>query len=407
MNLLGNYFKWGVYLHCEGYTVKECCKKFPCISYESLYKEVFGDSYDINILKLFIQKSHDLQNEVSIDNTLYYLVQIRDPAQAAIAHLRWEIENGKNISIGDVLSELNKNLIYFIKFYHKWVFESKNNDNKFVIKYESLAETKYKTKKMLCDFLYWANLEIVEDRLIYAIDKTLSLDAHTGEKRELETHSYSLEYYNDISGGVFQFLLEKVAAFCPEFTYEYRWDKSLSLAKKESLDDLFIPINFISSNEINIDFSVHQKLNPEKLTFSHGQSLFSPSMGISFFEKGVGAWTDGDVVFLPFKVSALAQTIRGQLIFLNINQINLSKLLKTYAVVEGLYFPIETNLNCEIDQNVMDFQFVVPGDLSKLFRDGCIILKFLDLHGFYQGEPRKLGLLLKNLFITTDLSNDS
>src|SRR5450755_1833667 len=99
VRLVHSYFEHGKFLYCEAYTDRECCGHIPCDAVSRRAKSKFGcDSH----LRLFMQKNHELKLEVPVEATAQYIVQLREPAQAAIALLRWEMTHGcrDNFSLG-------------------------------------------------------------------------------------------------------------------------------------------------------------------------------------------------------------------------------------------------------------------------------------------------------------------
>ena len=103
--LLWNYFKHGQFLYCEAYTYSECCGQVPCNAVLRRAKREFGT--DVR-LRLFMQKSHDIDHEIMVRPAERYVVQLRDPAQAVIGRLRWEMTSGSrnNFSPGEIPSNL-------------------------------------------------------------------------------------------------------------------------------------------------------------------------------------------------------------------------------------------------------------------------------------------------------------
>jgi hypothetical protein len=396
-DLLAAYFRWGEFLHCETYNFEGCCKNIPCTIVDARFKGAFGDEVPP---RLFVQKTHDLENEAAIDTGLSYIVQTRDPAQAAIGWLRWTITTQRSRSLGEIGADLFSFFWYYIRFHHKWCMSERLDTQ--VIYYEDLTASAEQLRDILQETIEWSGLPTDGARLDTALATTVTIDSHTKQKRIFATKTYDLEYYEQICGPSLRYMLNKIPALCPGLKYGGEHSSLPRAAGEEALDDLIVLLPLHEKKAVIIDFTAKSvSLKPESLAVAAGSPTCGP-FGLSMPERGVGAWTDGDVVLLPMRVSSAGQCIFGKLVGWPAAELDLGKQLEIYAVVDAKRYPVAFERK-HVDRDIeIGFTFDVPPSAGGASRDGALVLKFHGLQRYNAKEPRKLGILLKKLIAMTE-----
>jgi hypothetical protein len=406
VHLLWNYFKYGQFLYCEAYTYDKCCRRIPCDAVSRRAKSEFGNELH---LRLFMQKSHDLDYEVPVEATWRYIVQLRDPAQAAIGFLRWEVVRGAQDSLGEIPHALFDFLCYYIRFYHKWcmpaIAGAKEPDTH-VLHYEALVGAREQTRSAFLQLLEWLNLPIEDMRLEYSLDKSLSVDAHTLEIRGHETEIRDIEYYDRLCGGSFRFLLNQVVAFCPGLpisrggTNEYwpipDWTEQL-------MGELFFPIDLSSTSNAVLDFKMSERrLQRDSLAVKSGYPALCRALGVGY-TSGIGARTVGDNAIFPFRISGAAQALRGEIIMKNDAdaKLDLSQILSLSAVLQGTFAPVRTSFSSRNGQTVLTFHFAAS-KTSSAIRSSVLVLTIRRPTESVKGTSPCLNILLVSLSLSTE-----
>jgi hypothetical protein len=409
VRLVHSYFEHGKFLYCEAYTDPECCGRFPCDAVSQRAKSTFGRDSD---LRLFMQKSHDLKFEVPVNTTAQYIVQLREPAQAAIALLRWEMTHGsrENFSLGEIPGKAFDFFCYYIRFYHKWcvpaIVGSRERDIH-LIHYESLVHSREDTRNGMLRLLDFLNLPIDDFRLEYSLENSLNRDSHTGEARSQDAWNREIEYYDRLCGGSFSFLVEKVAAFCPglpvaQFAAERHWATSDWI--DQQMGKLFFPLDLSSASDATLDFRISERrLQRDSLAVDTGYPSMNRALGLTYGEKGSGAWTLGDNVMFPFKISASPQIFRGELVVVNVDgKLDLSKILALTAVIQGSFATVAESFSTRNGRTTLAFNFSVPGGTSSATRNSVLILTIARPVALIDGISRSMNLLLDSLSLSSN-----
>ena len=407
VQLMTNYFEFGQFLHCEAYTYEHCCKRVPCNVVERRAQEAYGKADE---LRLFVQKSHDLEYEVPVDCEQSYLVQTRDPAQAAIGWLRWEMAYGYrgNFSMGDIPGEIFKFLCYYIRFYHKWYSQNPHRirpPKSYVLHYEDLVARAGTAVEAVSRFLQWAELPLDKARLELAFEKSLRVDAHSGEGRAGNASQYSVGYYDDICGGAFRFLLNKVAAYCPGIRFN-SVDGQEDAKQRNLFEQLFAIVDLSSASVAALDFTVEaRKLRSDTVAVASGCPVVSQAFGLSFGNVGDGVWTQGDVVMLPFRASALPQAITGSITFAALADPRILSGLSLDVVINGSFSPCEVVVTTGAAEARLDFRFAATAGNDAMSRDGLLVLKLTRSAEFGSGGLHMPNLLIKHLLFSTSMTS--
>jgi hypothetical protein len=408
VQLLWNYFKHGQFLYCEAYTYRECCGKVPCNAVSQRARSEFGTDLK---LRLFMQKSHDLDNELIVEPSARYIVQLRDPAQAAIGFLRWEMTRGSrdNFSLGEIPKTVFDFLCYYVRFYHKWcvpVMIGANELDTFIIQYERLVGSRDQTRNILLQLLAWLNLPIEDDSLDYSLDKSLNVDAHTREVRGHDAQLYDIEYYDRLCGGSLRFLLDKLAAFCPGLPTPFGgsgegWSTPDLI--DQQMSDLFFPIDLSSASVAALDFKTSERqLQRHSLGVDKGYPPLCRSLGLSYGEKGSGAWTLGENVVFPFRISPSPQRVQGKIVVVDRDhRLNLGKLLTLSAVLQGAFAPVRTSFSSCDGYTLLTFDFLAPQSTSSSTRNSALVLRIARPTFSGKVSGRSLNLLLDSLTLST------
>jgi hypothetical protein len=414
VRLLHCYLEHGKFLYCEMYTERECCGRVPCEAVSRRAKDVFGSD---SRLRLFMQKSHDLSLEVPVEAATRYIVQLRDPAQAAIALLRWEMTYGArdNFSLGEIPSKVFDFFCYYIRFYHKWcmsVILGSKEMGAHMIHYESLVSSRQATRKAVLDLLDWLNLPIDDFRLEYCLDNSLNSDAHTGESRSQDAEIREIEYYDRLCGGSFAFLLDKVVALCPGLpAKKCTVDKRCTVAESadQRMGDLFFPLDLSCTSDAVLEFTASDRqLEQDSLAVRSGYPSMSRALGLAYGEKGSGAWTIGDNVIFPFRISASHQTLQGQIVVVDADgRFNLSELITLTVVVQGSLIPVGTSFSRGQGRTILTFNCVAPGSTSFTSRVSALILSIARPRNGANGFARCVNLLLESLSLSSGHTRES
>jgi hypothetical protein len=408
VQLLWNYFKHGQFLYCEAYTYRECCGHIPCDAVSRRAQSAFGDGSQ---LRLFMQKSHDLDFEVPIDAAARYIVQLRDPSQAAIGLLRWEMTHGsrENFSLGEIQNKVFDFFCYYIRFYHKWcvpVVVGANTPDTRVIHYETLICSRAQTRGALLQLLEWLNLPIDDSRLEYSLDSSLTIDSHTNETRSHEMEIRDVDYYDRLCGGSFIFLLDKVAAFCPGLPLARCGAEARTIAERveEQMGELFFPLDLSSTANAVLDFRRSERqLKQHSLAVDAGYPSVCRALGLSYGEKGSGVWTIGDNAIFPFRISASAQSLRGEIVVVATEgQIALSQILSLSAVLQGIFAPVRTSFWTRGGRTTLAFDFSAPRSASSGRRDAALVLTIARPKRSSKGTNHTMNLLLDSLSLSSE-----
>jgi len=409
VRLVHSYFEHGKFLYCEAYTDRECCGRIPCDAVSRKAKSKFGGDSD---LRLFMQKSHDLNFEVPVNATAHYIVQLREPAQAAIALLRWEMTHGsrENFSLGEIPGKAFDFFCYYIRFYHKWcvpVIVGTRERDIHLIHYESLVHTREETRNEMLRLLDWLNLPIDDFRLEYSLENSLNRDSHTGETRSQEALNRQIEYYDRLCGGSFSFLADNVIAFCPglpvaEFAAERHWTNSEWI--DQQMGELFFPLDLTSNSDAVLDFRISERrLQRDSLAVDTGYPSIYRALGLGYGEKGSGAWTLGDNVIFPFRISASPQTFRGEIVIVDTDgKLDLSKLLSLTAVIEGSFTPVQESFSTRDGRTILAFNFSVRGGPSSARRHSVLVLTIARPVARGDGALRCVNVLLDSLSLSRE-----
>jgi hypothetical protein len=408
IQILSHYFKIGQFLYCERYTDSECCGRTPCNAVGRRAKNAFGT--DIH-LRLFLQKSHDREYEVSIEPSSRYVVQLRDPAQAVIGWLRWEMTRGwrDNFSLGDIPRNVFDFLCYYIRFSHKWCMPAMlgmNHPTAHVIHYETLIGPRERCRSALLRLLEWMNLPIDDTRLDHALDKSLHIDSHTGDVRTPEEHRHDITYYDRLCGGSLRFLLDQVVAFCPGlpqstllanqdgFAYEY---------SNQQMNALFFPLDLSITPDTHLNFTTSERvLHRNSLAVDRGYPSLCRALGFSYGDKGSGIWTFGDKVILPFRISSSAQTLFGEIAVLDSDrQLDWTQLLTLSAVLQGTVATVQTSYSANGGCTLLTFRMFAPQITAPTPRNCALVLAIAKPDGSIPGAPHGVNACLKSLSLSS------
>lgn len=358
-----------------------------------------------------MQKSHDLKFEVPVEATAQYIVQLREPAQAAIALLRWEMTHGSrdNFSLGEIPSKAFDFFCYYIRFYHKWcvpVIVGSLERDIHLIHYESLVHSREETRNEMLRLLDWLNLPIDDFRLEYSLENSLNRDSHTGEARSQDAWNREIEYYDRLCGGSFSFLLDNVVAFCPglrvaKFATERHWTNSEWI--DQQMGKLFFPLDLSSVSHVVLDFKTSERrLQRDSLAVDTGYPSMYRALGLAYGEKGSGAWTVGDNAIFPFRISALSQTFRGEIVVVDADgKLELSKLLTLTAVIQGSFTPVGASFSTHNGRTILAFNFTAPGSTSSASRNSVLVLT-ISRPTLADGTTRRVNLLLDSLSLSSE-----
>lgn len=404
VQLLWNYFKFGRFLYCEAYTTEGCCGRIPCTAVSERAKVELGT--DLH-LRLFMQKSHDLNNEVAPDPNARYLVQIRDPAQAAIGYLRWEMTHGwkENFSLGEIPKSLFDFLCYYIRFYHKWCapIVEHGKPDRHVIYYEQLIGSQAQARSEVLGMLEWLNLPIDDEAMDYSLNKSLGVDAHSREARSLEDRRYDVDYYDRFCGGSFRFLLGLVAAFCPGSPVSCGGSGGRAGTEEERrrMREVFFPMDLSATSEAILDFkSTERRLQQQTLTVSGGAPVVYRALGLSYGDPGSGVWTVSESAIFPFRISSEAQNLGGEVVAaVPGTDLDLSRGLNLSAVLQGQFVPVNTSFSTQDGRTVLRFDFSAPNSANIDGRDCALVLKTARPPGLANAS-KGLSVLLDRLSLS-------
>jgi hypothetical protein len=396
VKILENYFSKFEFSHCETYEVIDCCNKSPCTSV--LKKNISSSrfyEYE-NHLKLFIKKSHDLKNEISISDNFFRIVQLREPLQSAIANLRWEVQHFNSLQLNEFGLIINKFILYYIIFYNKWCTEG----GKFLLTFEELTSSPDSIYQNVSRFLSIMNLEIDEVRLNDSISISTSKDSHTNIERNFSPSNYSESLYFSMSGFLTHFLLSKLPILCPSIISHYpnRHDiQPQDLEIEESYNKLFYILDFSSDCNINIDLTTdYRTLDKQTLLVKEGLRYFIP-LGFSQPEYKNGMWTDSDIFILPCRFNSDYDSYSIKLSCWALYPYEL--ISKTRLFFNAINYYEELPFNSKVDQNFLEINIDTSFIKSNLIdlKDGCFIFKIYN-HVYYDSnDSRKLGFLFKNI----------
>jgi hypothetical protein len=312
-----------------------------------------------------------------------------------------------NFSLGEIPNTIFNFLCYYIRFYHKWCLPAiigANGPDTHMIHYEELAGSREQTRNTFLRLLEWLNLPIEDNRLRYSLDKSLNIDAHTREVRSQAAQIHDIEYYHRICGRSFGFLLDMVAAFCPGLPISKAIANDYS-SNAERVDEwmaeLFFPIDLSSTSVAALDFkTTGRQLGRHSLGVDGGYPLLCRALGLKYGAKGSGAWTVGDSVVFPFRISPSAQSLFGEIIVVDTDsKLDLSELLTLSAVVEGALEPVRLRFSSRGGHTVLAFDFSAPQSLSNSSRNSALILK-ISMTTIKESSPR-LTLLLDGLSLSS------
>jgi hypothetical protein len=395
VDLLTAYFDWGEFLHCEGYDYEHCCKTIPCTLVNERFAQAFGG---LGAPKLFLQKTHDLDNEAAFDPASSYLVQVRDPGQAAIGWLRWVIAEHEPKAFFEVGHDLVGFLLYYVRFFHKWCHNAPRNQ---VVWYEDLTASPETLAETIRNIVQWSGLPADEERVQRAISQTMSIDAHTKGLRTFGTKQYDLSYYRHLSGAMLDYTLKWIVKLCPELKYGRGYGRSTASDAPSILDPLFVLLPLDTQSSVVIDYEEAAfRLRPATLETATGAPMFA-GLGISAAERGTGAWTDGDVALFTLRVDDRAQCVSGRLTGWAIPELQLAQ-LSMYAVIEGEHRPVRLDVKRINGDVEIWFDMEVEDGSTNAPREGAFVVRFSNLHRNNPAEKRKLGILLKKLVVVSE-----
>lgn len=388
-SLLVNAFFWGEFVHCEMYDFEACCKSIPCTKQKCRAQKAFGTDEN---LQLFMQKNHDMENEVSCNTSLKYVAQIRNPAQATIAWLRW---NKTTLPIEAIGGQAISFLIYYLKFFHKWV-AGRTTDKIHIIKFEDLIADPRATVENICN---WTGSKVDAGQLELAVEATNAVDAHTGAARNIAPPPYPEEFYESIFGSFYYYVLSKLERLCPDFPYRFSPPKLSELAQNQ-FDKLFYAVDFTKSEKICLDLSDVPSLSGLDALRKPFGILHSFGFGLSFPENGHGLWTDGDVVIIPFRCNSSTEELRFSAEWATVTGGPKFNDLEVYAVIDGKHVGKIIKKSESTARNAISASFPVQPAESRLIGEGCFVLRFENLSGRPHGENRKLGVLLRKIEVS-------
>lgn len=393
VSILSETFEWGQFIHCESYDFPGCCHATPCIRVAARANEAFGGSKS---LRLYLQKSHDMQDELSVLAPHRYLVQVRHPLQACIGWLRWH-------QTPIQLAELNHSalgfLTYYLRFFHKWVANSRLQ-NRFLLRYEDLVVgPEWQTRSALA----WAGVTFDEARLQDAVAHQAGIDAHTGQSRAQGASIYRPDDYLRLFGPFHSRLLSRLAKFCPGLPY----DVAVDATDDETIDEWIFGIDLRYRQEFRVDFSDARALIDTASVRGRLGIPHAFGFGFSPPETGHGCWTDGDVCILPFRIAAGVKRAQVELRYRQLRGGPEWEHFDVEFVLEGRFCAPtqdEHRLESQVYRRRTDFDMEqIPAPDVSEFLEGCVVLRFT---GLLRGDPayekRKLGILLASFSLSTD-----
>jgi hypothetical protein len=258
----------------------------------------------------------------------------------------------------------------------------------------------------LLQLLEWLNLPIDDGRLDSALDQSLRVDSHTGDLRGSEGRGQDIAYYDRLCGGSFRFLLGQVAALCPGLPVPSNLlieDSSNCAYTNAQLRALFFPMDLSVVSDAYLDFTTSERvLNPNSMAVARGSPSVSRALGLSYGDKGCGAWTYGDNVILPFIISESAQTLVGEIAVLDGDSpVDLSQILTLSVVLQGVFAEVEVKFTSSRDCTLLAFRFFAPEVIAPSGRNSALILAIAGGTEAIQGTSHGIHLCLRSLSLSS------
>ncbi len=387
ISVLREYIGLEGFRYCEMYSEATCCKKFPCSRIDSEHESS----------NLFMQKTHDMLNELPFPREGRFLIQTRAPSQAAVAWLRWAAAHGEYLSPSEFSVAIFRFFCYYILFFHKWCFAPLSDT--FILRYEEIRVAGRDREDKISDLFRWLGIEVDRDKLVSALAAVSRRDAHGSDRWHGADNIYDAAGLNDLTGQMFGFCLKMVEKLCPGIKLSDS-DRGFECDRVSSdFSSLFFPFDVINGGQVELEFSGQRFINSysKGLGWFRSQCSVPRELGLSRPEAGFGSWSDGDIFVIPLQVSSRVKSLAVKLSFAAIPQLKPERDIQIYSVLDGSFFGGSSAVYREDQAWLLDarFEFEASGFLFN--RVGGVVFRILGLQRYDSAERRKLGLLVKKV----------